>query len=119
MNYALPPTSAARKRVLANLSKKTRLMLGSPGSKNHLSYRDFQNALAKASTFAEISMVGMDACVISMAEVCYDLRCSTKYTLASEGLDPLGGWPYGKIVRCLVENPRIEPAPLAETIVFV
>jgi Clostripain family len=117
VDYAIPPTSLARQRTLSALRKETRLILGSPRSKNHLSNRELQKAIAKASTLAEISIVGMDACVMSMVEVCYDLRDSTKYTLASEGLDPLGGWPYGEIVRSLVQNPRIEPASLADKII--
>src|SRR6266404_5831618 len=75
----------------------------------------FKQALdtAKKIIGHEVDVLGMDACLMSGAEVCYQLRGSARYTVAPEGVAPLDGWPYDKILRELVAQPAMEPARLA------
>jgi hypothetical protein len=65
----------------------------------------------------ELDILGMDACLMSGAEVCYQVRGVVRFTVAPEGFGPLDGWPYDKILAELVKRPEIEPENLACTIV--
>ena len=42
----------------------------------------------------EIGIFGMDVCLMSMAEVTYELRGYVKYAIGSESYSPAAGWPY-------------------------
>ena len=42
-----------------------------------------------------IDILGMDSCLMSMAEVCHELYGSVKYMVSTESLGPQSGWPYG------------------------
>src|SRR5262245_18117603 len=61
----------------------------------------------------KIDVLGMDACLMSGAEVCYQLRESVRYTVAPEGFGPLDGWPYDSILGELVRRPQFTPEKLA------
>lgn len=49
----------------------------------------------------EIDVVGLDTCVMSMAEVVYELYGNVKYMVSSESYGPQSGWPYGRIIERL------------------
>src|SRR5262249_13254439 len=61
----------------------------------------------------KIDVLGMDACLMSGAEVCYQLRESVRYPVAPEGFGPLDGWPYDSILGELVKYPQVTPEKLA------
>ena len=84
-----------------------------------LDSRRFQKALAAASERVgrKIDILGMDACLMSGIEVCYQVRDSVRFTVAPEGFTPLDGWPYDKILSELVRKPWLEPEQLARVIV--
>lgn len=52
----------------------------------------------------EIDIVGMDSCLMSMAEVAHQLRGSVKFMISSESFGPQAGWPYGRIIERLNER---------------
>jgi hypothetical protein len=64
-----------------------------------------------------IDILGMDACLMSMAEVFYQVRESVRITVASEAEEELEGWAYEGFLRRLVQDPEMNPKQLAETIV--
>lgn len=78
----------------------------------------FQKALqlVRASLGRKLDILGMDSCVMSGAEVCYQVRDSVRLTVAPEGSGPVDGWPYDKVLGALVENPSLEPEALAVSI---
>ncbi|HWF87254.1 MAG TPA: clostripain-related cysteine peptidase [Pyrinomonadaceae bacterium] len=49
----------------------------------------------------QIDIVGMDSCLMSMAEIAYELRDSVKYMISSESFGPRSGWPYGRMIERL------------------
>jgi len=59
----------------------------------------------------------MDACLMSMLEVCYQVRQSVGITIASQGEQELDGWPYEAFLRRLVDEPDMSPKELASTII--
>ncbi len=65
----------------------------------------------------KLDVLGMDACLMSMAEVGYQIRESATYTVGSEETEPLEGWPYHTILAELVKHPDTTPKELASLVV--
>lgn len=74
--------------------------------------RDFQT-----KTSRRLDVLGMDACLMSMAEVLYQVRDLVNVSVASEELEPGNGWPYDEVLRSIVDNPTISPRDLGASIV--
>lgn len=51
-----------------------------------------------------IDVLGMDSCLMSMAEVCYELHGNVKYMVSTESYGPQSGWPYRSILERLDET---------------
>jgi hypothetical protein len=64
-----------------------------------------------------IDILGMDACLMSMAEVCYQVRESVGITVGSEAEEDLDGWPYEEFLQKLVDEPTMSAEKLAGTVV--
>jgi Clostripain family len=115
-------TVQVRRRVLP---PSTRAIAISPSaaafdaySLDSLDCRKFQKALhmVRVALGRKLDILGMDSCVMSGAEVCYQIRDSVRLTVAPEGSGPVDGWPYDKVLGALVENPAMNPETLATTI---
>ena len=65
----------------------------------------------------KIDILGMDACLMSMAEVAYQMRDVADYSVGSEESEPGDGWPYDRILKALAANPAMTPEELSKTIV--
>jgi Clostripain family len=72
---------------------------------------------AKKTMKHKVDILGMDACLMSMAEVAYQLRDSVSLTVGSEEVEPGDGWPYDRILAKLSQKPAMGPNELATTIV--
>jgi len=66
---------------------------------------------------AKVDILGMDACMMNMAEVGYQLRDSVSLMVGSEEVEPGDGWPYDRILAKLAKKPAMTPNELAVTIV--
>lgn len=64
-----------------------------------------------------IDLLGMDACLMSNLEVCYEIREHAGTVVGSEELEPNEGWPYTEIVSALAANPRMDARELGRIIV--
>jgi hypothetical protein len=64
-----------------------------------------------------LDLLGMDACLMSMIEVGYQIHQSVDFTAGSEQTEPGNGWPYDKILGKLVQNPDMTPRDLSTMIV--
>jgi Clostripain family len=51
-----------------------------------------------------IDILGMDSCLMSMAEVAYEVRNSVEFLVGSEGFVQNAGWPYGFLLKKLKER---------------
>jgi hypothetical protein len=49
-----------------------------------------------------IKILGMDSCLMSNVEVCYEVRYSVDYLVASEGFVENTGWPYHRVLEALL-----------------
>ena len=65
----------------------------------------------------QIHILGMDACLMSMAEVCYQVRENVEFTVASEAEQELDGWPYEGFLSRLVDDPAMAPREFAKAVV--
>jgi hypothetical protein len=74
-------------------------------------------ASAKKILKRKIDILGMDACMMSMAEVVYQIRDSVSVAVGSEEVEPGDGWPYDRILTKLTKKPTMMPNELATTIV--
>jgi hypothetical protein len=72
---------------------------------------------AKKLLKRKVDILGMDACMMSMTEVAYQLRDSVSLTVGSEEVEPGDGWPYNRILVKLAKKPMMMPSELATTIV--
>jgi len=97
-------------------SQNYRLILGSPRSKNHLTNKDLQSVLTLASAQGKFHLLGMDSCLMSMAEICCQLEGCAEYTVAPEGLGPIRGWPFYPILMRLKRKPSIGPEALGASV---
>jgi hypothetical protein len=59
----------------------------------------------------------MDACLMSMAEVGYQVRGSAEILVGSEQTEPGDGWPYDKVLGALAKHPEMDERDLGALIV--
>ena len=64
----------------------------------------------------KVDILGMDACLMSMAEIGYQMRAHADFTVGSEEIEPGDGWPYDTILRALVQKPEMKPRDFAKII---
>jgi hypothetical protein len=76
------------------------------------------NELARAfhRTGKNVDVIGLDACLMGMTEVAYQLQASGSFLVASE-VEEGFSWPYAKIFGKLAKSPATSPDALAKTIV--
>ncbi len=65
----------------------------------------------------KIDLLGMDACLMNMVEVAYQLRESVNVIVGSEIEEPFDGWPYAEILTRLTARSRQDATALARWIV--
>ena len=80
---------------------------------------ELEDALSAVSsqTGKKIDIVGMDACLMAMTEVAYQIKDYAGIMVASEENEPGDGWPYDSILAQLVSNPTMSAEQLATDIV--
>ncbi|MEE9911800.1 MAG: peptidase C11 [Deltaproteobacteria bacterium] len=98
---------------------KPRAILYDDDAKDFLDNIEMKKVLAAAQKAAghKIDILGMDACLMSMAEVACQVRSSVRYTVGSEQTEPLDGWPYHTVLACLAKKPDMETEKFSSVIV--
>lgn len=84
-------------------------------SSTYMTMSQLKYALSQVSR--KIDVLGMDACLMAMTEVAYQVKDYAYYLVGSEESEPAQGWPYDTILSVLVSNPSMSPSNLASTIV--
>lgn len=64
-----------------------------------------------------LNIIGMDACLMAMIEVQYQVRKFADVMVASQEVEPLRGWPYDTILADLAAQPAMSPQELSTLIV--
>uniref|UniRef100_A0A831U611 Peptidase C11 n=1 Tax=Geobacter metallireducens TaxID=28232 RepID=A0A831U611_GEOME len=83
---------------------------------DNIELKKVMTAIKKKLT-RKIDILGMDACLMSMAEVAYQMRDVADYSVGSEETEPGDGWPYDRILKALAAKPAMTPEELSKTIV--
>ncbi|GAG28789.1 unnamed protein product, partial [marine sediment metagenome] len=89
----------------------------SGGDKITMPELEYALSAISAQIGKKIDIVGMDACLMAMTEVAYQIKDHTDILVASEENEPGDGWPYDTILGQLVVNPTTSPEQLATDIV--
>ena len=86
---------------------------------DRITMSELEYALSAISTQIgkKIDIVGMDACLMAMTEVAYQIKDYADILIASEENSPGDGWPYDAILAQLISNPLISSVQLAVDIV--
>ncbi|NTU96784.1 MAG: peptidase C11 [Chlorobiaceae bacterium] len=100
-------------------SMEYRAILLDDNAKDFLDNQEMKKVLAGTAKRLgrKLDILGMDACLMSMAEVGYQISDSTACTVGSEQTEPGNGWPYDKILSALAKNPAMAPDDLCTLIV--
>lgn len=107
-----------RERLL-RLDPRRRGIAYDDGSSDCLDNRELKRVLRTAHRLLgrKVDLVGMDACLMTMLEVAYQIRDHALVLVGSEELEPGDGWPYDLILQDLVARPTMTPAELSTAIV--
>jgi cysteine peptidase C11 family protein len=65
----------------------------------------------------KIDLLGLDACMMAMAEVLHEMRNSTEMVVASDEEIPSGSWPYAAVLGDLARFPGMDTSTLSTVIV--
>ncbi|WP_438317003.1 clostripain-related cysteine peptidase [Candidatus Caldatribacterium sp. SIUC1] len=74
-------------------------------------------AFALRAGGVRFNLIGMDACLMAMVEVAYEIRNYGDILVASQAEEPGDGWNYGRLFRRLAKSPTMSPTALAQEIV--
>ncbi len=116
---ALRRTDRALFRTTPIVAARTRGIAYDDDAQDFLDSAELKRVLAGAARTIgrKIDVLGMDACLMSMAEVAYQVRGATNVLVGSQESEPNDGWPYDRVLKALVAKPSMGPAELARTIV--
>jgi hypothetical protein len=89
------------------------------GSGDCLDNRELKQVVAHAHRVLgrPLDIVGMDACLMTMLEVAYQVRDHARILVGSQELEPGPGWPYAAVFGDLVARPAMTGAELGAAIV--
>jgi len=116
---ALRRTDRALFRTTPVVAARTRGIAYDDDAQDFLDSAELKRVLAAAARALgrKIDVLGMDACLMSMAEVAYQVRGAVDLLVGSQESEPNDGWPYDGLLKALVAKPSMTPKELARTIV--
>jgi len=103
-------------------SKKQSILKGisyDDGSGNHITTPQLGESMKQIKVILgqNLDVLGMDACLMQMMEVGYEVKDTVNFIAASEETEPGDGWPYDAILEPLVKNPKMSAEELANVTV--
>jgi hypothetical protein len=128
------PVSRAKARVVAShpvrralfsttrrqiLGRRTRAIAYDDSAKDFLDNKELATVLANTAAAAghPVDVLGLDACLMAMVELAYEMRDNAGVIVGSQQLEPGDGWPYHKVAGAIAANPSITGRELASRIV--
>lgn len=119
IRHAVFHTPVRRALEKADSDQKARAILLDDNAKDFLDNQEMKKVLADTAKLLgrKLDIFGMDACLMSMAEVGYQVKQSVDFTVGSEQTEPGAGWPYSTILSALTKNPAMSPSDLSTLIV--
>lgn len=89
-------------------------------SQDFLDNAEIKRALDAAlllSGLDQLDLLGLDACLMQMLEAAYQVRGLARHVVASQEIEPEGGWPYHTVLRRLAAWPEADGAQLGAMVV--
>ena len=128
------PVSRAKARVVAShpvrralfsttrrqiIGRRTRAIAYDDSAKDFLDNKELATVLTNTAAAAghPVDVLGLDACLMAMLELAYEMRDNAGVIVASQQLEPGDGWPYNKVAGAIAANPAITARELAARIV--
>jgi hypothetical protein len=107
--------------TIPQLRSALRLAETGAGAGRHCGEAFKDAELASAGEPHLLHVLGMDSCLMGMAEVCHEVRGYVAYLVGSEGFVPNAGWPYAHLLQRLRQHCKDErlktPEDMAKLIV--
>ncbi len=106
-------------RTSVEAAVRTRGIAYDDNAKDFLDNQELKRVLmaARKSVGRNLDVLGLDACLMSMAEVGYENRGAADFTVGSEQTEPGDGWPYTQVLGDLAKKPQMGGRELASLIV--
>lgn len=103
----------------ARNNQTTRAILLDDNAKDFLDNLEMKKVLDDTAKLLgrKLDILGMDACLMSMAEVGCQISGNTDFTVGSEQTEPGAGWPYNTVLAALAKKPHMTPHDLSALIV--
>ena len=82
-------------------------LLKDESSKGSLTFNELKEVFRELQTDLNgrpIDIIGMDNCLMSMGEICYELRGLAQIAVGCESYSPASGWPYREILERLQKD---------------
>ncbi|MGC9070417.1 MAG: clostripain-related cysteine peptidase [Elusimicrobiales bacterium] len=83
-------------------------------TKNHITTPQLRMALER---IGGVDILAMDACLMQMIEIAYEVKDYAKVVVASEETEPADGYTYNTWLEPLVKNPKADEKTLARYMV--
>jgi hypothetical protein len=114
-----PPIFHTTRERLIDAAPASRGIAYDDGAGDCLDNQELKRVLATAHhrLGRKVDVVGMDACLMTMVEVAYQLREHAEILVGSEEVEPGPGWPHAAILGDLTKNPTTTPAELGAVVV--
>ena len=90
-------------------------LLKDESSARSLTFNELKNVFRRVKQDRDgkaIDILGMDNCLMSMAEICYELRGLAEIVVGCESFSPAAGWPYREVLERLAQDfvsPKLPP----------
>lgn len=98
----------------ALLKREHRGILFNERTKTYMNNQTLSSALSAIKTTVlknkKIDLIGMDACLMAMTEVCYQIRNYADYFVGSQEVELAFGWGYAPVIQRFIGNPSPQEA---------
>lgn len=110
--------SSSREKIFTQPTS-VRGILYDDGSSDCLDNKELKDVVARAHGHLgrKLDVIGMDACLMTMIEVAYQVRDHADVLVGSEETEPSQGWPYHTVLADLAKNPAMNSGELGSAIV--
>lgn len=117
--HALFRTPVLKTMEKAKDDATARAILLDDNAKDFLDNLEMKKVLSETAALIghKLDILGMDACLMSMAEVGYQMHESAGFTVGSEQTEPGAGWPYNTILAALAKKTDMTPRDVSAMIV--
>jgi hypothetical protein len=114
-----PPIFHTTWERLREAAPESRGIAYDDGAGDCLDNQELKRVLARAhrALGRKVDLVGMDACLMTMIEVAYQLRDHAQVLVGSEEVEPGPGWPHAAILGDLTKHPTMTAAELGAVVV--